>query len=97
MRGLLADEGQVAIRNVNLVTEMQLIRYQRRQYRTLQGQILGLWNQYARGEVSATGLLKKIPAKHKPAVTVSDKDTLYLRTTCKISDKINDNLTSVSM
>ena len=69
---LLADEGQVALCNVNLETEMQMTRFQRRQYRTLQGQILGLWNQYARGEVSATGLLKQISAKHKPAVTVSD-------------------------
>ena len=37
----------------------------------MQGQILGLWNQCARGEVSDTCLLKQISAKHKPAVTVS--------------------------
>ena len=43
--------------------------------------------------MSATGLLKQISAKHKPAVTVSgDKDTVYIRITCKNrdSDKIND-------
>ncbi|KAH3731051.1 hypothetical protein DPMN_057056 [Dreissena polymorpha] len=36
---LLSDEANVALRNVQLVTELQLTRYQRRQQKTMQGQI----------------------------------------------------------
>lgn len=65
---LLADEAQVSVRNVRLVTELQLTRYQRQQYRGMQAEIFQLWKRYRRGEVSATGLLKQLSTKYKPAV-----------------------------
>ena len=66
---LLGDEAKIALNNVSLVTELQLTRYQRKQYRTMQSQIIDMWNRYGRGEVSATGLLKQISTKYKPSVS----------------------------
>ncbi|KAH3830099.1 hypothetical protein DPMN_103337 [Dreissena polymorpha] len=63
---LLADEAKIALRNVQLVTELQLTRYQRRQQTSMQGQISRLWTLHRRGEVSATGLLKNLGTKYKP-------------------------------
>ncbi|XP_052275997.1 uncharacterized protein LOC127875185 [Dreissena polymorpha] len=62
---LLSDEANVALRNVQLVTELQLTRYQRRQQKTMQGQIARLWSFYRRGEVCATALLKQMSTKYK--------------------------------
>ncbi|KAH3700004.1 hypothetical protein DPMN_074967 [Dreissena polymorpha] len=62
---LLSDEANVALRNVQLVTELQLTRYQRRQQKTMQGQIARLWSLFRRGEVSATALLKQMSTKYK--------------------------------
>ena len=47
---------------------MQLTRYQRRQYQRMQTEIFRLWTRYSSGEVSATGLLKQLSTKYKPAV-----------------------------
>ncbi|KAH3836267.1 hypothetical protein DPMN_109637 [Dreissena polymorpha] len=53
LKRLLSDEANIAPRNVQLVIELQLTGYKRRQQTTMQGQIARLWSLYRRGEVSA--------------------------------------------
>ncbi len=55
---LLYDEAQVAGRNVELVGEMRLRRYQKTQYKALQGKTFKLWAKYREGKLTSTGLLK---------------------------------------
>ncbi|KAH3695527.1 hypothetical protein DPMN_082987 [Dreissena polymorpha] len=65
---LLSDKTNIAFRNVQLVTELQLTSYQRHQQTTMQDQIARLWSLYRRCEVSATALLKQMSTKYKPCV-----------------------------
>ena len=71
---LLHDEANVAIRNVQLVTKLQLRRYQRRVYKSLQGKTFELWRKYREGELTSTGLLKHFSVLYNPAVRRPDDE-----------------------
>lgn len=47
---------------IRLVSEQRLQRNQKAAFRTMQGRVFAAWEQYREGEISDTGLLKKISA-----------------------------------
>lgn len=55
---LLFDEAKHVEENVQLVTDMKVIRLQRRDFRSMQARLFELWDEYR--SLSASGLLKAV-------------------------------------
>lgn len=56
---LLESEAQLLPRQKKLVSEKKLTRYHRKRYRTMQGKLFKLWDDYTAGDLTTSQLLRE--------------------------------------
>lgn len=70
----LREESTFVEQQVTLVSEMRLKKIQRMSYRSTQARLFAAWDSYRSGEISTTGLLKKVSNIYTPRLKRHEED-----------------------